>query len=67
MSPKSKTIMFWMIKELSKLPYAYRSTVEGCFDCAVEKYGFENPEDSKDVIIDEVIQILNIEVNKVRL
>jgi len=33
--------------------------IEGCYDAAISHYGFEEPEDSKEVVVDEVIRILN--------
>jgi len=59
MGPKSKKIMKFMLAELSKLKYAHRVTIEGCFDDTIMYYAYQEPEDRKEDIVDEVLRILN--------
>jgi len=60
LSRKANKIAAWMLKELSQLKYAYKQTIESCYDEAINYYGFPKPEvDEKDAIVQKVTQILN--------
>lgn len=50
-----------MLFELSTLKYAYRSTIEGCYEYTINKYGLIFPIELKPKIIESVIQILRKE------
>lgn len=58
MSKKNKLIT-WMLTRLSTTKYGWRTTVDGCYDTAIEHYHFEKPEESKEEIVDFVIKVLN--------
>ena len=51
-------ILYYMIGELSSLKYAYRCTVEGCYNTGVQNFGIPPAED-KEAAIDRVIEILD--------
>jgi len=59
LTQKASNIAFWMIKELSPLKYAYKESIDGCFDDAIKHFGFEEPEEEKEVVVAEVTRILN--------
>jgi len=59
LTPNASSIAFWMIKELSPLKYAHKESIDGCFDDAIEHYGFEEPKEEKEVVVAEVTRILN--------
>jgi hypothetical protein len=48
-----------MLRELSTMKYGYRSVVEGCYDMAISNVGYSKPEESKNDIVDAVIELLN--------
>ncbi len=50
-------IMGFVLAKLSSCKYMYREYVEGCYDAAVENYGF-SPVENKEEVIDKVIKIL---------
>ncbi len=52
-------IIHFMIRKLSSCKYGYRDIVEGCYNAAVENYGF-TPVENKEEVIDKVIEILKV-------
>jgi len=58
-SPEFKTIVLWMVKELSGCRYGYRNIVGGCYDTMVEHKGFTPPPEGKEACVNRVIEILN--------
>ncbi len=59
MSVEQSKLMAFMILELSTMKYTYRSIIEGCYEAAITNYGYKKPSESKNVIVDEVIGMLN--------
>jgi hypothetical protein len=57
MSIEKQNIMHNMLLEMSTMKYAYRSTLEGCFEYLIERRGMDRPEEPRDEIIDEVMRI----------
>ena len=58
-SEEGKTIIGFMLKHLSSSRYVYKSTASGSYDAAINNYGFDVPPESKDIIVEKVIQMLN--------
>ena len=50
-------LMAWMLRELSSMTHGYFMVVEGCYDAAVNHYGFL-PTSTKKEIVDKVMGIL---------
>jgi len=48
-----------IVRELSECKYGYRTIVEGAYDACINNYHLEKPEESKDLIVDKAIEILN--------
>lgn len=53
-------LKMWMVGQLSSLKYAYRETVEGCYDSGVQNYGFAEPKEGRKVIVDQVIEAMKV-------
>jgi len=61
MTNTANTLIHWMVGEMSTMTYGYRDIVEACYETAVMYRGFHAPTESKEVIVDKVIEILNDE------
>ena len=48
-----------IVRELNECKYGYRAIVEGCYEACINNYLLEKPEESKGVIVDKAIEILN--------
>ena len=57
-SSEALYLMTFMISELSTMKYGYRDIVKGCYWTAINNCAFPKPEESIDIIVDEVIRIL---------
>jgi len=63
-SSEALQLMAFMISELSTMKYGYRDIVEGCYWMSIKNCAFPKPEESIDIIVDEVIRILKDEENE---
>jgi hypothetical protein len=59
MTKEATTLISIMVNRLSSSTHLYRETVEGCYDLYVDHSDVEKPEESKDFIIDKVLDVLN--------
>jgi len=64
LSEEGRKIARWMLQELSQLKYGNRVVVEGCFDAAIDNYAFVAPPESKSIIVDKTLRMLNGEYNE---
>ena len=48
-----------IVRELCECKYGYRSIVEGAYDACIGNYGLEKPEESKELIVDKAIELLD--------
>ncbi len=60
MSSECISLITWMMKELSTTTHFYKEIVSGCYDAAIENYGFTKPVESKGFIIKKVIDTFNL-------
>jgi len=59
MSPEASSLIHAMLRDLSTMTHAYRSTIEGCYIVFVENKHYDEPTEGKDFVVDEVLRILN--------
>lgn len=59
MSNEAYKMISFIIKELSGMPHAHRSVIDGCYEAAIFNYHLKKPEESKDFIIEKVLMVLN--------
>jgi len=53
-SRDAQILIFAMIHEIQTTKHIYRIYIEGCFDMLVENYGYPEPQESKNDIVDFV-------------
>jgi len=58
-SDTANLVIQYMLLNLSGMSYGYAMVVEGCFDSAIENYGYEKPDETKKEICEFVKDILN--------
>jgi hypothetical protein len=63
MSPEMMQLVSRMLLELSAMTYCYRDTVEGCYITYIERAHYDKPKESKDEVIDYVLDRLNYLTN----
>lgn len=59
LSAKAQVVIARIVLELCECKYGYRTIVSGAYDACINNYGLEKPEESKSVIVDVAIDILN--------
>lgn len=59
LSHEAHRILFFMMNRLSTLKYGYKETVLGCYEAAIQNYGYKEPEEGKDFIIAYTIEQMN--------
>lgn len=58
-SAEATRVLEFMIKKLSGTTYSYRNIVEGAYKTAIQNYGYTEPPERMEVIVDECIEIFN--------
>ena len=66
-SNEANQIIQFMLIHLSHMRYGPMNIIHGCFDTAIENYGYSNPNESKDSICSFVKDILNSIDNDIKL
>lgn len=60
MSPEMTTLVMRMVKELSTMNHIYREIIEGCYDAYTQNYHYTVPPESKDEVVDKVLETLKV-------
>jgi hypothetical protein len=58
MSKQAYELITFVAKEMSTVKYFYKVMIEYCYDMAIKNYGFQEPEEGREFVIEKVTEIL---------
>lgn len=64
LSTEARSLIGAIVRDISSLSHAYRWQFETAYDLFITRYGYAKPVESKEVIVDKAIEVINKLINQ---